>query len=340
MKPSVPYLKERESEMFNRRHTHKKRCLFFAMIAIALVGVATGIPTWAKDHPATPPVPVKMLVTVQGAHGKKMPDLKREDIVVKQGNERFNVTQWTPATGEDGSLAFYILIDDAADTSLGGLLDDVRAFIEAQPATTLVGVGYMSNATVRIAQDLTNDHGKASQALRLPLGNPGAYGSPYLSLADLVKRWPDHPGRKEVLMITDGIDRFRGQYSRLSALSPSPDLDTASSVCQRAGIIVHSIYARGTGRRSRNIWILTGGQYGLGQLADETGGEAFFLGYENPVSFKPHLDQLQAILDNQYWLGFETKPGKKAELRSVDIDTEISGVDIHSADGVHVPAAQ
>ena len=33
-------------------------------------------------------------------------------------------------------------------------------------------------------------------------------------------------------------------------------------------------------------------------------------------------------------------PGKKAELRSVDIDTEISGVDINSADGMYVPAAQ
>jgi hypothetical protein len=133
---------------------------FFAMVAIALVSITTRIPAWAEDHPAPTPVQVKMLVTVQGAHGKRMPDLKREDIIAKQGNERFVVTQWTPATGENGGAALYILIDEASDTSLGGLLDDVRAFIEAQPATTLVGVGYMSNATVRIAQDLTNDHGK------------------------------------------------------------------------------------------------------------------------------------------------------------------------------------
>jgi hypothetical protein len=111
-------------------------------------------------------------------------------------------------------------------------------------------------------------------------------------------------------------------------------------VCQQAGIVVHSIYARGTGRRSRNIWIITGGQNGLGRLADETGGEAFFLGYENPPSFKRYVDQLQAILDNQYWLGFEMKPGKKGELRSVEIDTEISGIDISSANGVYVPAAR
>jgi hypothetical protein len=317
-----------------------KGSIFLAIVAIEFVSVTACVPTWAKDPPEASPVQVKMLVTVQGTEGKRMPDLKPEDIIVKQGNERFKVTQWIPATGENGRLGLFILIDEASDPSVGGLLDDVRSFIQAQPATTMVGVGYMSNATVRIAQDLTNDHERASQALRLPLGNPGAYGSPYLSLTDLIERWPDHGGRKEVLMITDGVDRLRSQYSRLSALSPSPDLDTTSSLCQRAGILVHSIYARGTGHRSRNIWILTGGQNGLAQLADETGGEAFFLGYQNPVSFKPYLDQLQAMLDNQYWLGFEMKPGKKVELRSVDVDAEVSGVDISSANGVHVPAAQ
>jgi hypothetical protein len=34
------------------------------------------------------------------------------------------------------------------------------------------------------------------------------------------------------------------------------------------------------------------------------------------------------------------KPDKKAELRTVDVDAEISGVDISWANGVFVPAAQ
>ena len=99
--------------MFHRRHTYMKGPLFLAVVVIALVSVTTRIPTWAQDHPATP-VPVKMLVTVQGVQGKRMPDLKREDIIVKQGNEHFKVTQWTPATGENGSLALFILIDDGS----------------------------------------------------------------------------------------------------------------------------------------------------------------------------------------------------------------------------------
>ena len=50
-------------------------------------------------------------------------------------------------------------------------LDDLKTFINAQPSTTLVGVGYMRNATVQIVQDLTTDHAAAAKALRLPLGS-------------------------------------------------------------------------------------------------------------------------------------------------------------------------
>ena len=326
--------------MFNSGNPQMKRSLFLAIAAIAIVTITACMPTWAKDPPEASPVQVKMLVTAQGTEGKRMPDLKLQDIVVKQGEARLKVTQWTPATGDNGSLGLFILIDEASNPSLGGLLNEVRSFIEAQPATTMVGVGYMDNGTVRIFQDLTNDHEQAANAIRLPLGNPGAYGSSFLPLTDLVKRWPDHGGRKEVLMLTDGIDRFRGQYSRLSAMSPSPDLESASEVSQRAGILVHSIYVRGSGYRSRNYWILTGGQNGLAQLANETGGESYFLGFQNPVSLKPYLDQFQAILNNQYWLGFEMTPTQNTELRSVDIDTAISGVDINAASAVLVPAAK
>jgi hypothetical protein len=65
-------------------------------------------------------------------------------------------------------------LDDGADSSLGLLLDELKAFINAQPSTTSVGVGYMHNATVRIAQNLTTDHAAAANALRLPMGQQGA----------------------------------------------------------------------------------------------------------------------------------------------------------------------
>jgi hypothetical protein len=84
------------------------------------------------------------------------------------------------------------------------MLDDTHAFIDAQPVTATGRRGvHVSNATVRMAREITNELDKALKTLRLPLGRPGAYGTPYLPL-----RWPEHRGRKEALMV-DGIDRAR-----------------------------------------------------------------------------------------------------------------------------------
>src|SRR5579863_4751752 len=135
---------------------------------------------------ATPTVvPVKMTVTASVASGKRMPEIKRQDVVVKQGSQRLEATQWVPARGDRAGLELFILVDDASNaTSLGSQLEDLRTFINAQASTTSIGVGYMSNTTVQVIQNLTTDHAQAAKALRLPIESAGAFGSPYLSLID------------------------------------------------------------------------------------------------------------------------------------------------------------
>jgi hypothetical protein len=284
-------------------------------------------------------VPVRMTVTASVDNNKRMPEIGQQDIIVTQGKQRLNVGAWIPAKGNNAGLDLFILIDDASDPSLGTQLDDLRAFINAQPSTTSVGVGYMSNATVQIAQNFTTDHAAAAQALRLPLGHVGAYGSPYLSVIDLMKRWPSTQNRREVLMITDGVDRARrGIPTR--GLYINPDVDSASNVAMQTGTMIHTIYAPGVGRWHRNYWKATNGQMSIAKLSDVTGGESYYLGLGTPVSFQTYLSQLQKALDNQYWLSFSAQPGKKAQLQNVSINTEIAGVDLGSADGVWVPAAK
>jgi hypothetical protein len=142
-----------------------------------------------------------------------------------------------------------------------------------------------------------------------------------------------------VLMITDGIDRARrGMPWR--GLSIHPDVDSASDVAMRSGTIIHTVYTPGADRKHRNYWQATNGQMGIAKLSDVTGGESYFLGLQTPVSFKPYLDQLQKVLDNQYLLSFSASPGKKAELRNVTINTEVAGVELASADAAWVPAAK
>jgi hypothetical protein len=312
--------------------------LIHRMPALALFFLAL-LPLQAQEKASKTTTPVQMTVTVRVlGENKRMPEVNREDVIVRQGKNRLQVTGWTPVGGDQGALDLFILIDDAAHPSLASQFDDLRGFIHSLPATTSVGIGYMRNGTVRIAQNLTNDHDHAASAMRLPLASAGAYGSPYLSVIDLMKRWPESSNRREIVMITDGIDRFRGgpRYRGFSYISP--DVDSASAVAQRTGTIVHTIFTRGVGRRASNFWEITNGQNSMAKLSDETGGESFFLGTQNSVSFRPYLDSLQRGLDNRYVLEFNALPGNKSGLQDVKLTTEVAGVELDSADSVWVRA--
>ncbi|MGO9434196.1 MAG: hypothetical protein ACLP00_07865 [Terracidiphilus sp.] len=308
-------------------------------IPMFLFFVLSLLPVQAQDGSSSATSPVQMTVTVRVlSKNKRTPEVNREDIVVRQGKDRLQVTGWTPLSGDRSPLDLFILIDDGARTSVSSQFGDLREFIYSLPKTTSVGVGYMRNGTVQIAQDLTTDHLQAANALRIPLGSPGVYSSPYLSVIDLMKRWPESSNRREIVMITDGIDRLHGWPHRRGIGPISPDASAASAVAQRTGTIIHSIYARGVGWRGGNFWQVTNGQNAMAKLADETGGESFFLGIGEPVSFRPYLHRLQNSLDNRYRLEFKAVPGKKPGLQYVKLTTEVAGIELDSADSVWVAA--
>src|SRR6202041_1200823 len=166
-------------------------------------------------------VPVHMVVTVQPRHGGDAPALAADDVKVFQRKSQDTVTGWVPLQGDRAGLQLFILIDDSARATLALQYSSLVEFIKAQPASTAIGVGYMRNGTVFTAQNLTNDHALAAKALRLPIGN-GAYASPYLSLGDLMKRWPESSDRRESLMITSGIDPLGGGCRNDPYTNPDP----------------------------------------------------------------------------------------------------------------------
>lgn len=290
-------------------------------------------PLGAQDAQASNGVPLHMIVTVEAPHGLNPPVINREDVMVYEGHDRDTVTGWVPTQADHAGLEFFVLIDDAASTSLGSQLEDIRQFINAQAASTQVGVAYMQNGIARIAENLTTDHAQAGKALRLPLGIPGVNASPYFSLADLIKRWPESNARREVLMVSDGIDRFWGS-------GPSdPCVDSVIEQAQRAGILVYAIYTPGVGHYGHSFWRIWWGQTYLSQVADETGGESYYIGFYGPaVSYVPYLADLTQRMNNQYLLTFLAKPEKKAGLQRVKVTTEVSNAELVSADSVYVPA--
>jgi hypothetical protein len=303
-----------------------------------LSGASTGN---AASVPDTT-VPVTMTVTVNVDSGKRMPAITRDDIVVRQGKDRLQVTDWVPAQGDRAGLELFILIDDTADSRLALQYADLQSFIKDQPPSTLIGVGYMRNGTVQIAQDLTSNHALAAQALRMPVGTPGAYGSPYLSVTDLMKRWPVDQNRREVLMFTSGIGRGNGlrHLTWRMGFRLDPDVYTATAVAQRTGTNIFTIYTPGSAHFRYNQWDLMNGQMNLSRLSESTGAASFYLGVHSPVSIQPYLAELQKVLNNQYRLSFSARPGNKAGLQSIKLSTEVAGVDLSAYDSVWVGAAK
>ncbi len=288
----------------------------------------------AQQAPPGGGVPAHMVVTAEAHHGNEVPVIHREDVMVYEGKDRDTVTDWIPAEGDHAALELVILLDDSSGTNLGSQLDDIKKFIEGQPASAKIAVAYMQDGMARMAQNLTSDHAQAVKALRLPLGSAGINASPYFSISDLVKRWPESSARREVVMVSDGIDRYYGTGD----LS-DPYVDAAVSDAQRAGIIVSAIYSPGAGHFAHSYWQSYWGQLYLSQLAEKTGGEAYYIGMSGaPVSFAPYLDDVANRLKHQYLLTFLAKPPKKAGLERVKVKTEVSNADLVSAEQVYVTA--
>ena len=270
-----------------------------------------------------------MIASVEARKGGNVPALSREDFMVYQGKERLSVTEAVPLRGNNASLDLLVLLDDGSSWTLGSELADLRRFIEAQPASTAVGLGYMRNGTVDTVARLNRDHAGAAKALRLPFG---LSSSPWLSLSELVKRWPAGSARREILMVGSGFDPLGGDGI------VNPYLDAAIEDAQRAGIVVYAIYTPGAGHSGHSYWRQNWGQNHLAELAEETGGEAYMLGFGAPVSIAPYLAEVTERLTHQYRLSLQAKAERKAGLRSIRLTTEVPNAEIVAASKIYVLA--
>jgi hypothetical protein len=314
----------------------RKCAICLAAIFALGLGMISG-PTLAATHKpdsSSSDVPVHMVVTVKARHGGQVPAVAADDVKVYQRDKRDTVTNWLPLQGDRAGLQLFILIDETSRDSVSLQFKSIEKFIEEQPDTTAIGIGYMRNGTVATGQDFTKDHSLAEKALRLPLGASVGYTSPYLSLSELMKKWPETEDRREILMITSGIDPLGGGFSN----NPynNPYLEAAFDRAQRGGFIVYSIYTPGAGVPSRGQFRTQLQQSGLDLLAHKTGGETYYLGFGTPVDFAPYLEDVSYCLKHQYELTFLVKGAKKPALEPVKVKTEMPNMGLITAEDGYV----
>lgn len=301
--------------------------LAYLVATVVALGLVTAPPALAATKPVT------VTVTAVGRTEAAPPPIKKEDVELFQGKERMQVADWK--RGE--TLFLTILIGDSLDPEVASQWDDLKAFINAQPVHTYIAVAYSRNGEALVAQDFTDDHALAAKALRLPLGTEGAFTSPYLSLQDWLKRWPTPGGdRRSIIMISSGIDYFRGGFDPIN-----PDLDSTIELAQKENINVWTIYYPDDGHVGRGFYRVFNAQSNLSRLSEETGAESYYLGFRRPVSFKPYLDEIQHHLKNQYLLTFKgSADGKNGKFERVQVATEIPRVEFLAPSEVFLPASQ
>ncbi|SRR6266849_2678849 len=299
-----------------------------AMMIVALV-LVSGL--FVANAVAAGPGTGTMTVTAVGKKDTSPPLVTTEEVQFFLNKERTQIADWRH--GEKLYLA--VLIDDSLDSTIANQWGDLKAFFDAQPNTTYISVAYARNGAAMLAQDFTNDHELAAKALRIPLGGGGAFTSPYLALLDLMKRWPSSADRSSILLISSGIDYFRGGFD-----FKSPDLDSTISRAQKQNINIWTIYAPDAGHRGRGFFIANRAQSNLSELSDETGAESFYLGTAMPVTLKPYFDELSTHLSNQYLLTFKASGGAKGRFARARVSTELPYLEFLAASQAYLPAAK
>ena len=302
-----------------------------ASLSLGLAALlATITPASAQDEGG---VSATTIVTVLPKKGDEVVPVPESSLEVKVNGKKVTPTAWQPYG--QGEVQLVLLIDDSARSSFGRNLDDLSQFIQGLPPNVAVGVAYMQNGAAIFGGPISTDHAAEARLVHLPGGSPGSNASPYFCLQDLAKRWPAplSAARREVLMITDGVDEYNLRYD-----PEDPYVLAAINAANRAGLVLYSIYYRDQGRLSRNFYETNAGQNYLFEVADATGGNVYYEGLINPVSFQPFLADLTRRLQNQYELGVPVTPEKKPNFDDLKIKTNVGGVSVRAANRVVVPA--
>jgi len=309
----------------------KRTLLWGAALALVLGMIALPSQAPAQDTNSSGGVPVRMVVTVKAHNGGNPPAMAANDVQVFQRGKSARVASFVPLQGDRAGLQLYILIDETSRDSISVQFHAISDFIKEQPASTAIGIGYMRNGMAVEVQGLTTDRALVTKALRLPLGASVGYTSPYLALTDLMKKWPVTEDRREIVMITSGIDPLGGGFASNPFVNPY--FDEAVDHAQKGGFIVYAIYAPGGGFAGRfgprNL-----AQTGLDVYAQRTGGQAYNLYLGNPVDLTPYLQDINYNLKHQYELTYLAPSAKKPGLEPVKVKTEMSNATlIHAEEG-------
>ena len=305
-----------------------------------MIGTMAGVMLMAAPALAQSTKPDRQgraIVTILPAKpGQAATNVPVQDVKIKVSGKATDVTRWTPLRGTESPVELVLLIDGAARASLGTQLSTIKDFIQEMPSNTKMAVAYMMNGRAVMGSRLSEDPKVVLAGLHMPSGMVGISASPYFCLSDLAKNWPstDRTARREVVMITDGVDNYELRYD-----PDDPYVQSAIRDSLHAGLVVYSMYWTNRGWVDQTQYENNAGQNLLLEVTQATGGNSYWQGFGNPVSFDPYFKDLRHRLENQYELGFATPPDKGPEVQQLKMKIDVESAKVTAPEKVFLKRA-
>jgi len=263
----------------------------------------------------------RAIVTVlPSAKNASAGQISAQNLKVKVNGKESTVTSFNQLQESNSPVELVLLLDSGARSSLGTQFNDIQTFVKEMPPNTKMAIAYMQQGRAVFSSQLSSNAADVLKGLHLSSGIPGENASPYFCLSDLAKNWPSHDrtARREVVMITDGVDNYERRFD-----PDDPYVQTAINDSVRAGLVVYSIYWKNTGRINNTNYETNAGQNLLLLVTQATGGNSYWQGLGNPVSMQPFFQDLRRRLNNQYEVSFTAPSNGKPEIKSLKLDLHV-----------------
>ncbi len=225
------------------------------LIAALVVIPEIGPGIQAQDAAATIAVDVRVVtlpVTVRDKHGKIVKDLTKDDFTLQEDGRPQTIKYFSQEANLPLTLGLLVDTSRSQTNVLEAERNASRSFLDqmlVQPKDKAFVIHF--DHEVELLQDLTASHEKLQAALDLLKtpsdhersndpndsdsssgshrgGGTQLYDAVYLASNELLKK---QPGRKAIIILTDGVDRGSKTY-----------LDGAIESAQRADTVIYSIY--------------------------------------------------------------------------------------------------
>ncbi len=241
----------------------------------------------------------KIIVSVTDATGKAVTGLTAANFTLKEGGVVRTVSVVPVGSGaSSGALSLAILIDTSGSLSSTDLSNEKAAakqLVAQMGAADQVAV-YAFETSVKLIQDFTSDKSRLNAAIDSITG--GSSTALYKAIQTASQALGARPGRKSVVLMTDGEDTIGGAT-----------IDQAIAAAKTAGVPVFPV-----GYGSANSTILT-------RIANETGG--FYSSGATSADLQKILQSLGQVISSQYEVSYTS--GAPSTDNAVEIAVTYGG---------------